>query len=144
MRRAIQLKLLSRDHHQALVAAQRVIRLVPESSATEIATAWQQLQHSLIEQIEQHFKIEEEFLLQPLEQLGIASQLTEQIYAEHEEFARGAQLTNPNLVEIQRLAQLLKTHVRLEEQQLFPLAEQYLSAAQLHAAYTAHPNYAAE
>jgi hemerythrin-like domain-containing protein len=122
------LEQLSRDHHQALVVAQRLKR-ADDASATaaraEFLTYWQQ--HG-----REHFREEEEVLLpacagfmdadHPL----IARVLTDHVRIRHLADRLGS-TANPPLQALHELGERLERHVRLEERELFPLIERSAS-----------------
>lgn len=116
---------LSRDHHHALVLAQR-LRRAGEQDAAEAADAF--LEH-WTEEERLHFRLEEEVLLPAYAAYGdpdhpaIVRTLLDhvRIRRDVERLAGG--------VDVQLLHEIgdrLADHVRLEENELFPLVEQTL------------------
>jgi len=51
-----------------------------------------------------------------------------------------SQSQNISVTQVQKLATLLYDHIRFEERELFPIAERYLTTAELDAIYTASPD----
>ncbi len=118
---------LSRDHHHALVLAQR-LRRATDADAAAVADAF--LDHWKSEERE-HFRIEEEVLLPALARHGVVEHPSVsrvlldhvRIRADAEQVARA-----PTVELLHRLGARLAAHVRLEENELFPLVERELSA----------------
>ena len=116
---------LSRDHHHALVLAQR-LRRASEQDAADAAEAF--LEH-WIEEERLHFRLEEEVLLPAYAAYGdpdhpavIRTLLDHvRIRSDVDRLANGA---GPDL--LHELGSRLADHVRLEENELFPLVERTL------------------
>jgi hemerythrin-like domain-containing protein len=116
---------LSRDHHHALVLAQR-LRRAGEQDAADAAAAF--LEH-WSEEERLHFRIEEEVLLPAYAAYGdpdhpaVVRTLVDhvRIRSDVERLAHGA---DPEL--LHDLGGRLADHVRHEENELFPLVEQTL------------------
>jgi hemerythrin-like domain-containing protein len=125
MKRHPSLAPLSRDHHHALVLAQR-LRRAGERDAAEAADAF--LQHWMNEE-RLHFRLEEEVLLPAYAAYGdpehpavVRTMLDHMlIRRDVERLARGADLEL-----LHELGGRLADHVRLEENELFPLVERTL------------------
>lgn len=125
MRRHPSLAPLSRDHHRALVLAQR-LRRADEADAAAAAEAF--LEH-WIEEERQHFRLEEEVLLPAYAAFGdpdhpaVIRPLVDhvRIRRDVERLAAGA---DPEL--LHEVGERLAGHVRLEENELFPLVERTL------------------
>jgi hypothetical protein len=128
MKRSEALSPLSRDHHQALVAAQRLRRGgEPGELASGFRAFWD-------EQGSPHFRIEEEVLLPLWASLGTADPgHVRRIAEEHLEIRRMAlELErDPDPELLRRLGELLQAHVRFEERELFPAIEADLGEAEL-------------
>jgi hemerythrin-like domain-containing protein len=137
MKRHAALQPLSRDHHVALVAAQRLRR------ATE-ATAGDARQHFLTfwaEHGARHFRVEEDVLLPLFARHGdpgderIARMLVDHVRIRAKVLALDSGEVDVGL--LHALGEELAQHVRLEEREVFPLIEATLSetvAAELVAA----------
>lgn len=132
MKRHPALELLSRDHHQALVVAQRLKRA---SDATDtnaragFVKYWQAEGRA-------HFREEEEILLpgcagfvDPDEPI-VAKVLTDHVRIRHLADTVG-RVDRPALDVLHELGAQLEEHVRREERELFPLIEQSLPDAEL-------------
>ncbi|HSD78051.1 MAG TPA: hemerythrin domain-containing protein [Solirubrobacteraceae bacterium] len=133
MRRSDSLAPLSRDHHQALVAAQRLRRATPEDAAACAAAFlrfWDD--HG-----RRHFVIEEELLLPELaprdgaERAEVVRTLVEHNDVRRRALAlrRGGAGAAP--AALHALGELLAAHVRFEERELFALLEEELDAGAL-------------
>ncbi len=127
MKRDPALAPLSRDHHHALVLAQR-LRRATDADATAAAEAF--LDHWESEERE-HFRIEEEVLLPALARHGdVEHPSVTRALLDHVRIRADAELVAqaPTLELLHGLGARLAAHVRLEENELFPLVEQALSA----------------
>jgi hemerythrin-like domain-containing protein len=122
MKRHPALAPLSRDHHHALVMARR-LRRAGEDDAADVAQAF--LEHWEAEE-RLHFRVEEEVLLPTYAAYGdpdhpaVVRTLLDHILIRRDaaELAAGAR---PAL--LHELGARLAEHVRLEENELFPLVE---------------------
>jgi hemerythrin-like domain-containing protein len=126
MKRAVELQGLSRDHHGALNAALK-LRRADEGTAAEAAEHFRLFWR---EHGQRHFEIEEAVLLPGFAARGgdprdpvVARVLTDHV--EIRARARGLG-TNPALADLNELGETLARHVRLEEDELFPLIERTL------------------
>jgi hemerythrin-like domain-containing protein len=132
MKRSAALAPLSRDHHQALVVAQRLRRATPADAAEAsrlFLDYWRSHGRA-------HFQIEEEVLLPAYAQFGdprdeaVVRVLTDHVVIR----ARASALEaagEPALAQIHELGALLAAHVRHEERVLFPLIEEALPPERL-------------
>lgn len=128
MKRSEALRSLSRDHHHALVAAQR-LRLGEDvaESAAEFESFW-------TEHGRRHFQTEEEVLLPLWAKLGRADErAVARLALEHLRIRTMAMVVaeGPTRKRLQDLGDLLVAHVRFEERCLFDLIERDLGAAEL-------------
>ncbi|MGN6867032.1 MAG: hemerythrin domain-containing protein [Solirubrobacteraceae bacterium] len=132
MKRHPALAPLSRDHHHALVLAQR-LRRAGAQDAGDAAAAF--LEH-WVEEERLHFRLEEEVLLPAYAAYGdpdhpavIRTLLDHvRIRRDVERLAGGA---DPEL--LHEIGSRLADHVRLEENELFPLVEETLPETALEA-----------
>jgi len=125
---------LSRDHHQALVVAQRLRRADTATAAharERFLDYWDAHGH-------RHFRIEEEILLPGYAAHGDAHDpLVLRVLGDHVAIRQRADAlarqpaTDPQA--LHDLGQRLAAHVRLEECELFPLIEQTMPANALAA-----------
>ena len=139
MKRAIELRPLSREHHHALVLARRVEREAARADA-DLVALWRDACHALETSLDPHFVIEERHLLTPLAARGERA-LVERTRSDHDRLR--ALMTNGPVGEplrdrLRAFAALLPEHVRFEEAVLFPLAEARLSPTQLAEVLAAH------
>lgn len=121
MKRSEALQPLSRDHHKALVAAQRLRRAADPAEAREPFLAFWREHGS------GHFRVEEEVLLPLWADRGQADHpLVAQVLTDHvaiRSLAGRLERDRLSLAEVHRLGSRLDDHVRLEENELFPLIE---------------------
>jgi hypothetical protein len=138
MKRDPALASLSRDHHQALVTAQRLRRAGPGTAGEGRAAFlefWEQHGRT-------HFRAEEEILLPAFAGHGdphhplVARALCDHVAIRHRADALAGR-PSPPLAALHELGSRLGDHVRLEERELFPLIEQALPAAELEAVHIA-------
>lgn len=134
MKRDPALASLSRDHHQALVVAQRLRRATAETAddtRTGFLAFWKTHGRS-------HFRLEEEVLLPAYAEHGDAHHpLVARTLCEHVAIRqRAAALARdpaPAVAALHELGAHLADHVRGEERELFTLIEQTMPPAQLAA-----------
>lgn len=126
MKRHEALQQLSRDHHHALVVAQRLKRAEPsteQDARSQFLAYWEQDGRL-------HFREEEEILLPAcaefldVEQPIVARVLTDHVQIRH--LADQVAAYRPSLAVMHQLGTKLEQHVRHEERELFPLIEQGL------------------
>ncbi len=133
MKRATELQQLSRDHHGALNAALKLRRTDP-GTADEAAEHFRRFWR---EHGERHFEIEESVLLPGFAARGgdARDDLVARVLTDHVEIrARARGLGNdPPLADLHGLGEGLAEHVRLEENELFPLIERTLDPSALAA-----------
>jgi hypothetical protein len=134
MKRDPALTSLSRDHHQALVVAQR-LRRATAATAREARAAflayWEEHGRT-------HFRLEEEVLLPAYAGHGDAHHpLVGRVLCDHvvirHRAAALARVSDPPVAALHDLGVRLADHVRLEERELFPLIEQAVPAEHLAA-----------
>jgi iron-sulfur cluster repair protein YtfE (RIC family) len=132
MRRSAALASLSRDHHEALVLAQKLRRATPATVTTSresFLAYWQA--HG-----QNHFRLEEEILFPAYAAHGdphhalIARALCDHVAIRHHAQALGG-ANEPTLDALHELGHQLAAHVRLEERQVFPLIEQAVPSDEL-------------
>jgi hemerythrin-like domain-containing protein len=130
MKRHPALQQLSRDHHRALVAAQRLKR-AGDSGAKEARARFLEYWDA---DGNAHFREEEEFLLPAVagfidaEEPVIARVLVDHVRIRH----LAAKLAGDwDLASLRALGSQLEQHVRLEDRELFPLIERTMPETQL-------------
>lgn len=127
MKRDIRLRGLSSDHHQALVIARRLTRDAAawtEDDGAELARRFEQ-------ELEPHFRLEEEVLLPALRTAG-GGELATRTLDDHT--ALRALLVSARTGDggaARDLGERLGAHVQFEERELFPACEARLPAAVL-------------
>jgi len=137
LKRSKELAPLSREHHDGLLFAWKIKQgLANETSIETLCnyTRWFWSNH-----IKPHFKEEEKVLVKFLPE---DNALVKQMFREH------AQIRDliihldkePDPSSLQLLAEFVNNHIRFEERQLFPYAEQTLTPEQLNEIYKELPN----
>lgn len=122
MRRDPSLRRLSRDHHTGLVLAKRTRELAAADTARRDA-AWAEAQTRFADELEPHFRLEEQGLLPALRAAG-EDALVERTLAEHAELR---QLIGGGAGQVaERFAEALTAHIRFEEATLFETAQRVL------------------
>jgi hemerythrin-like domain-containing protein len=133
MKRAEELRGLSRDHHQALATALVLRRADEQTSGAAVAHFLDFWTHHG----QRHFEIEEAVLLPGYVRGGgdPRHELVAQVLTDHVEIrAKALRLQNDAaLADLHALGERLAEHVRLEEKALFPLIESTLDPAALAA-----------
>lgn len=130
MKRHPALEQLSRDHHHALVVAQRLKRADQpgaERARSDFLSYWDA-------KGSEHFREEEDILLPTLARFTDPHQeLIARVLTEHVAIRRGAlELAGgAPLATLQALGRELERHVRREERELFPLIEGALPEEEL-------------
>ncbi len=132
MKRSEALAILSRDHHQALVIAQKLRRADPDTAdaaRTRFLDFWEQ-------EGRRHFQLEEELLLPAYAAYGDAyDPLVLRVLGDHVAIrAQVAQLAaqrHPTTDMLHEFGEQFATHVRLEERELFPIIEDAMPANEL-------------
>jgi hemerythrin-like domain-containing protein len=133
MKRHPDLQSLSRDHHQALVVAQR-LKHVDDKDAIAARAAFLEFWHR---HGQLHFRVEEEVLLPGFAKTGGGEDPgVARVLREHAEIRlRALQLEGDtaSAQALRALGELLAAHVRFEEAELFPAIEAALSPEELSA-----------
>ena len=127
MKRCSALRDLSNEHHHGLVLVKRAKKAAGTDEAQRV---WQEIQARFAADLEPHFQAEEVGLLPALEQAGEA-ELVRRTHADHVELRR--LISEDNAQAMIEFAELLEQHIRFEERELFEVAQQKLSAAELAA-----------
>ena len=138
VRRAAALETLSRDHHRALVVAQRLRRATVDTAPTArsgFLSFWET-------EGRRHLRSEEELLLPAFARhAGMGHDAVVRVLSEHVELRRRAAdveaQPEPPLHQLRQLGELLHDHVRFEERSLFRLVEQAMPEPELEALATA-------
>lgn len=126
MKRSPALVELSREHHTALVLAKRAQAFGGERSAASDAFA-AKLLDTFRHELAPHFRAEEAGLLPALLNAGETA-LVERTLAEHVELqALATRIAEHEVAALADFGKALAAHVRFEERQLFPAAEEKLA-----------------
>jgi hemerythrin-like domain-containing protein len=128
MKRHPALQPLSRDHHVALVAAQRLRRATGDGAAAardEFLAFWRE--HGA-----KHFRVEEEVLLPAFAaHADPDAECVARMLMDHVRIRAAARRLEheaaPPVATLHELGTMLERHVRLEEREVFPLIEDALT-----------------
>jgi hemerythrin-like domain-containing protein len=126
MKRHVALQQLSREHHQALKLARLACFAADAGLSEAISQAAATITEHFPDELETHFRTEEEDLLPALSTLGEQT-LVDRTLAEHHELRQlNARLGQPDANTLARFGNLLRDHVRFEERELFETAQNLL------------------
>jgi hemerythrin-like domain-containing protein len=131
MKRCPELQDLSREHHTALKLALHLKRAVASGDEALIEEGCTHTAEIFDRELMPHFREEEQCLLPALEAAG-GSAVVARTLIEHralQRLVRDMEIPDPDV--LQRFAELIAEHVRFEEQQLFPAAEDLLGREKL-------------
>lgn len=123
MKRSPALQPLSREHHTALTLAKACELAAQSGDATLVSQACQRAVRAFADELDAHFKLEEQSLL-PLLTSPETQALVQRTLADHQRL-RGL-LTGLQQNEVEALnnfGKCLTAHVRFEERELFPVIE---------------------
>lgn len=125
---------LSREHHYGLMLCLRINRGLLLRRHDEIWTREKAAQAAqfLDTDLAAHFKAEEEALFPAMQKFSGASALLRELLAEHRKLeALVKRLNGTEVTELSdalvEFADLLESHIRKEERELFPLYEKHMS-----------------
>lgn len=134
MKRHSALQSLSREHHGALVLALACTRAASSGSDEKIRAACERVVHQFDTDLEPHFRQEEEVLLPLLRDAG-QDELVHRTLDDHTRLRTMAKaLCARDTLCLEEFGKTLSDHVRFEEQELFPTAEQVVPSELLKAA----------
>ncbi|MFT6397927.1 MAG: hemerythrin-like domain-containing protein [Bradymonadia bacterium] len=105
------------------------------SEESDLADIWEAAKAAFSGELEPHFSVEERLLLRPLASVGETA-LVERTIREHTRLRALIELDGESEVVLE-FGELLTAHVRFEERELFPRAEEVLDAETLDAVATA-------
>lgn len=126
MKRCPELQDLSREHHTALRLSLHLKRAVAGGDEAAIDAGCAHTREIFDSELMPHFREEEQCLLPALEAAG-GSAVVARTLIEHralQRLVREMEIPDPEV--LQRFAELLAEHVRFEEHDLFPAAEELL------------------
>ncbi|HEU0186621.1 MAG TPA: hemerythrin domain-containing protein [Gallionellaceae bacterium] len=123
MKRSAILQPLSREHHTALTLAKACERAAQSGDAAMVSQACQRAIRAFSNELDPHFKIEEQSLL-PLLQSPETQGLVQRTLADHQQL-RGLLngLQQHDIEALDNFGKCLTAHVRFEERELFPALE---------------------
>ena len=128
MKRDARLVALSRDHYRALVLAAALRR---GGNPTQLRA---RVAHEFETDLEPHVRMEEAYLLAPLDRHDDAAPLVARGRADHAFLRAGAAAMRAGAApDSATWGRRLHDHVRFEERELFPLCERLLTDAELDA-----------
>lgn len=119
MKRSPGLRALSSEHHTGLVLARRAALTVDEEA---VATAWRELAHRFVTELEPHFRQEEDRLLPAMAQAGETA-LVQRTLDEHARMRALIYDLPHNAPNLHAFAEQLQAHIRFEERELFAVAQ---------------------
>ncbi len=146
MKRAHQLQPLSREHHLGLNLSRHAKKC--SDNPDDILQHWQALE-TYLSAMKAHFAVEDNVLAKLLspyqDDVPEVKSVLATLNQHHKELdslftALQAAQNKGDLIQaaqVRQLAELLYDHIRFEERELFPLAEQHLNESQLTAIYDA-------
>ena len=128
MKRHQKLQDLSREHHGALQLALNAKRAAMSGDQATIATTAAACLAAFHSELDPHFVIEENTLL-PLLAIAGEDSLLRQVEHDHKELRRlSMQLQHADATTLLCFAELLRSHVRFEEREMFVVLEKHLEA----------------
>ncbi len=126
MKRHPLLRPLSDEHHRALVIARRTRRAAEaRRDSKSLAKIWLDVKERFAAELEPHFRVEEAWLFPALEAAGESAPVA-RARADHARLRELAR-AEPDAATALAFAELLQSHVRFEERELFPRAERLLA-----------------
>ena len=127
MKRHPELLQLSREHYGALKLARDARRAAESEEASAVRALAQRVVQTFAAELDPHFCVEEQGILVLLAQAG-QHDLVARTLADHTELRRLAKaLATPDADTLLRFAELLGTHARFEEREVFEAAQARLA-----------------
>lgn len=137
MKRHPALQALSREHHGALILALACTRAASSGNDEKIHAACERVTHQFKTDLEPHFRQEETALLPLLQDAG-QDELVRRTLDDHARLRAMANLLrNLDTTCLGEFGKALSSHVRFEEQELFPATELAVPNELLKAALSA-------
>lgn len=127
MKRDKNLRNLSSDHHQALALVRKINNVIKEQSIT--SEFIEHVKAVFIDELEPHFVLEEQSLIPELKNIG-ADSLVDQTLQEHKQMRELIEKINDHEA-LKQFAELLKAHVKFEENELFNICQDDLDLSAL-------------
>jgi len=137
MKRIKQLQPLSMEHHLSLSLAARAIKTASTGDPAAIQTLCENIIEDYGKIWSKHFDNEEQFIFIPYAQRSAEIQrLCQQLTQEHRRFDDYIEkMQSGNYHVLLEFGELLKSHTRLEERELFPLITEVLAQQELDEIY---------
>ncbi len=137
MKRSRQLHPLSMEHHLSLALANRAIKTARSGDEAAMKALAREIAADFPERWDRHFDNEEKTIFRMLDAREDGpAETTAELRRQHAEMRAMAEaLGGGDTGLLERFGILLRDHTRLEERELFPLAETLLSPAELDAVY---------
>jgi hemerythrin-like domain-containing protein len=127
MKRIPELRDLSDDHHHGLVLAQKAKQAAARADLRAAAEMWVEVEMQFAAELAPHFQIEETLIAPHLEDAG-ESAMTRRLYDEHRALRECVQPGSGRTpADLGRFGDLLESHIRFEERELFEVAQRRLS-----------------
>ncbi len=131
MKRISEFRQLSIDHHHGLVLARRARKAETGTKGISASRVWEEVEKKFQYDLEPHFKIEEKYLVPPLEAIGEID-LIKRLQIDHKRLRR---IINDKSVRtfaaLKQFGEILERHIRFEERELFETAQKRLSSHDL-------------
>ncbi len=133
MKRVLQLRDLSEDHHHGLVLARKAKMAASGQEGPSGPEMWAEVEAVFKSELEPHFEIEELFVGEALKAAG-ELQLAQRLFDEHASLRRFLIPGHRRTVDdLRRFGELLEQHIRFEERELFQVAQDKLTGDELGA-----------
>lgn len=130
MKRSDDLRGLSDDHHRALILAKRAKTAAAECDPEAAKALWSNIRQEYDLHLARHFTLEETYLLPALRAVG-ATEWVDRVARDHAALRRYVLEGQHSDRDLVSFAKLLSDHVRFEERELFPFAEENLAKTDL-------------
>ena len=130
------LRCLSREHQHGLALCVRLRRRIQQGSVAEpeLERMRSDVRHFYESEARAHFDAEEQVLFPAVDRYAELSAITQQLRREHVELRRRAgEIETADATGLARLIELLSSHIRKEENELFERMQKLMSADELHA-----------
>jgi len=126
MKRIPELHKLSADHHLGLVLARRALIAAEGKSRHSPSEVWDEIDRKFRSELEPHFRIEEKYLVPPMEAMG-ELELVARLNEEHKALREiVVNRSARSLSLLREFGEILERHIRFEERELFETAEKLL------------------
>ena len=121
MKIAPELLTLSREHHISLSLANKCINTAKTNDKEQISALCLAISNHFEHSFRSHFDTEEFTILTPLKDKSVAlGRLCERLEKEHQQLYQMAQALKVKPELLAKFGDLLKTHSRIEDRELFP------------------------